>query len=108
MDCRICLKKFLICWIKPGPGVGFNINGWSRRLIEIEILSQVSEDGYVFSHRRTRIGTSVRLWVDALAAHKVVFDKFDICIEAESLVINITFLGVRTDDEPGTRKPYPF
>src|SRR5271157_502801 len=71
----------------------------TRRLLEIEILSQIAENRCIFAYVRTRVGAVIRLRVNALAREKIIFNKLDIRVEAESLVINITSLCVRTDDE---------
>ena len=72
-----------------------------RRLVEVEIGSNVSKDGDVLAHCRARVGSTVGARIETLSAEEVVFDELEVSIEAQRLMVDEPALRIRADDESG-------
>src|SRR5690349_22690053 len=70
----------------------------TRRLIEIELAREVTEDRDVLANRRARVGPAVGRGIEALAAQEIVLDELEIRIEAERLMVDVAALGIGADD----------
>lgn len=75
--------------------------GPTRCLREIEIAGEIPQDGDVFAHCWAWVGPSICLWVKTLTVQEIVFDEFQVGIETKCLVIDVSLLCVRADDNAG-------
>ena len=70
-----------------GPGV--QDDGRARLLAEVEVGPQVTQDGDVLPHVRTRIAPAIGRRIDARTTQEVVLDELQVGIEAERLVVDV-------------------
>src|SRR5579884_3660351 len=88
-----------------GLRVGGQDHRWSRRLGEVEVLSQVAEHWRGLAHVWTRVRTTVGPRIEPLAVEEVVLDEPQVGVVAQRLVIEVPVLGVGADHQP--RYPDP-
>src|SRR2546421_8560636 len=82
-----------------GPWMDGEDHRWQRGLVEVEVVDQVAQLGSVFADGRARVGAAIVAGIDPLSFKKVVLNELDVGVKAQSLVVDVTLLGVRADHE---------
>src|SRR5579871_4730972 len=65
-----------------------------RRLGEVEVLHQVTQDSDVLTDRRSPVGSAIGRGIQALTLDKHVLDELEVGIEAQRLMIDESLLCV--------------
>ena len=60
---------------------------------------------HILADRGARVRAAIGLRVEPLPTQEVIFDELEISVETQCLVVNVTLLGIRTDDDASTRNP---
>ena len=74
-------------------------------MIEIEFGEEIAELPGVFADRRTGIWSAVGGGIECRAAKEVLFDKFEVGVVTQHLMINKTAACVRADQQSGDAQP---
>jgi len=64
-------------------------------------LLEITEDGLVLAYVRPRVGAAVGGRVEARAVEEVILDELQVSVAGQDLVVDVTALGVRRDDQAG-------
>ncbi len=68
---------------------------------KVEVRQQITQSRSLLPYTGSRVRATIRPGVDALTIQKVIFNKLEICIKAERLMINIALFGIGADDQAG-------
>jgi hypothetical protein len=90
-----------------GLGLDREDQGRPRGLVEVEVGEQAAEGRLVLAHVGTRVRSPVRRRVKPLAAEEVIFDEFQVGVEAERLVVDVSGFGVWADHQAGDADAIP-
>ncbi len=58
--------------------------------LEVEVLAEVAEDLGALADVRPRVRTTVRARIQAMPVEEVVLDEFEVGVETENLVVDVT------------------
>src|SRR5262252_1050644 len=97
--CR-CLGEVRRELRRVGRRVGGQQEWLARGLTEVEVPGKGAEYRQGFPDVGTWVGAPVGLGVELRTAEEVVLDELEVGVGAEGLMVDVTLLGVRGDDQP--------